>query len=224
MAKGWTWSYSKFKNFVACPKRNYEVDIAKNYTDSSEQLVWGNEVHKALADACTGKAPLPDSMKDYQRWVDEMVDKPGRPGKLLVEQKLALTEDFQATSFFANNVWYRGVCDVARIHGDIALARDWKTGKILDDSRQLMLMAQLLFVHNPLLKRIKTEFVWLKDDCVTGEWFARDTIMRNWPPVLDVVKQMKHAADTMTYLPIPGRLCARYCPVLSCPFHGKSHR
>lgn len=220
MAKEWSWSYSKYKNYDTCPKRHYEVDIAKNFTDSSEQLIWGNQVHDGLRDAAKGVAKLPDSMKDYQKWVDEVKD---GPGTLVVEMKMAINKAFQPTSWFANDAWFRGICDVARIDGPVALARDYKTGKILHDSRQLMLMSQCIFAHYPKVRRIKTEFVWLKDDCTTPETFNRDTIMREWPPVLEHVKQMKQAADTMTYPPKPGHLCARHCPVVSCPFHGKRH-
>lgn len=218
MSKEWNWAYSKYKNYDVCPKRHYEVDLAKNFTDSTDQLKWGNEVHDALRDATTGAKALPDSMKDYQRWVEEI--KSG-PGSLLVEMKMAITKEFQPTQYFANNVWFRGICDVARIDGPVALARDYKTGKLTHDSRQLMLMSQCIFVHYPKVQRIKTEFVWLKEDCTTEETFNRSTIHREWPPVLEQVKQMQQAAETMTYPPKPGRFCARYCPVLSCPFHGK---
>lgn len=220
MAKEWAWSYSKFKNFVVCPKRHYEVDLAKHFVEDSEQLTWGNTVHDALRDATTGKVPLPDTMKDYQRWITEIT---GGPGKIFVEQKYAITKDFQPTSYFANNVWYRGIADVVRMDGPVALARDYKTGQLKHDSRQLMLMAQCLFSHYPMLRRIKTEFVWLKDDCVTPEIFNRDTIAREWPPILPTVAEMEAANRTMTYPPKPGKLCARYCPVTSCPFHGKRH-
>lgn len=216
--KEWSWSYSKYKNYDTCPKRHYEVDVAKNFTDSSEQLEWGNQVHDCMRDAVTGKAKLPDSMRDYQKWVDQICS---GPGKLLVEMKMAITKTFQPTSWFGNDAWFRGICDVARVDGPVAIARDYKTGKLLHDSRQLMLMSQCIFAHYPKVKRILTEFIWLKEDCSTPETFNRDTIMREWPPVLDHVKQMKHAADTLTYPPKPGKLCARHCPVTSCPYHGK---
>jgi hypothetical protein len=216
--KAFSWSYSKYKNFNTCPKRFYEVDLAKNFTESSEQLIWGNQVHDAFKRALKYKAPLPNEMKDYQHWVDEMF---GGPGDLLVEQKLAMTRDFQPTDYFKPNVWFRGVCDVAKINGPVAWARDWKTGKLQHDSRQLVLMAQCLFVHYPKLSRIKTEFVWLKEDCVTVEVFDRDTIHREWISIFPQVKDMEHAAETLTYPPKPGKLCMRYCPVISCTYHGK---
>lgn len=235
MAKAFSWSYSKWKNFVACPKRHKEVDLDKHFVDSSEALTWGNEVHHGMAAACLDKAgisetgsgrdrlmaaPLPATMSDYQHWINHYAD-PALPGQLLVEQKYALTKDFRPTSWFGNDAWYRGVCDLARIDGSVARAADWKTGKILQDSRQLMLMAQCLFSYIPRLKRILTEFVWLKDDCKTPEVFSRDAIHREWPPVLAVVKEMEEAERTQNYPPKPNHLCYAHCPVSSCSFHRK---
>jgi len=215
-----TWSYSKKKNYDLCPKRHYEVDIAKHYHEESEQLAWGNRVHKALADACSGKATLTEEYADYQKWVDRI--KSG-PGELLVEQKYALTRDLQPCEYFGPRVWYRGIADIVRVDGPVALAVDWKTGKIQHDSIQLMLMAQCIFAFHKSVKKIKTLFVWLKDDCATPDEFNRDTIANEWVGLIDGVKQMEEASRTNTYEPKPNKLCARYCPVLSCPFHGKRH-
>lgn len=244
MAKQWAWSYSKFKNYFVCPKRHYEVDIAKHFNDSSEQLTWGNSVHDALKDATLGKAPLPDSMSDYQHWVDEMKsgvfrDDDGEPmtrpvwmrhlsapkSVLEVEQKYAITKDFQGTTWFGNNVWFRGICDAVRFDPTktVGLARDYKTGKVQHDSRQLMLMATCIFNNTPSLRLLRTEFIWLKDDCKTEETFHRNTIMNEWPPILTGVQEMIAADVAQSYPPKPGRLCGRYCPVISCPFHGKRH-
>lgn len=226
MAKNFSWSYSKFKNFVTCPKRHYEVDIAKHYTDSSEALTWGNDVHDGLAKACKGEAPLPDTMKDYQHWIDKYAA-PGLPGQLYVEQKYAMKSDFTPTGWSDwNNAWVRGIVDLMRVDGPVARVLDWKTGKLLHDSRQLMINSQVVFAQFPGVQRIKTEFVWLKEndpDAVTAETFNRKTIHREWPPVLDVVRQMEEAAKTMNYPPKPSNVCARWCPVTSCPFHGKRH-
>jgi hypothetical protein len=87
-----------------------------------------------------------------------------------------------------------------------------------------MLMAQCLFIHHQSLQRIKTEFIWLQGDCVTEETFDRDTIMREWAPLMPQVKTMEEASVTRNYPPKPGGLCARYCPVLSCSYHGKRFR
>ncbi len=218
MAKEWSWSYSKKKNYDTCPKRHYEVDIARNFRDESDQLIWGNQVHEALAKACVGEAPLPDPMKFYQPWVDAVVAAPGKP---LAEQKFAVTRDFKPTAYFAPNVWYRGICDMLKIHGDTATAIDWKTGAIKHDSIQLMLMATCIFVHHPEVNTVKTRFVWLQEGCTTPEVWHRDSIFKEWVSLVPEINAMEQASKTLTFPPKPSGLCRRYCPVKSCVFHGK---
>lgn len=221
-AKEWSWSYSKLKNFIVCPKRMYEVDILKSFSDGGgEALLWGNEVHEALKVALKNNTPLPATMKQYQYWVDRV--RRGA-GQLLVEQKYAITRDFRPTTYFANDVWYRGIGDVVRLNGVVALVLDWKTGKILEDSVQLMLMAQCLFSHFPEITHVRSSFVWLKDDCETPELLTRQEVADQWRDLLPKVLEMETAAKTLTYPPKPGHLCKNWCPVTSCPFHGKGSR
>lgn len=221
--KEWNWSYSKFKNFEVCPKRMYEIDIAKNYIepqDPNGPLAWGNRVHAALAKALTG-TPLPEEMKVYQPWVDRVLR---GSGKLLVEQKFAITRRLQRTEYFANDVWYRGIGDVVRIDGDLGLVLDWKTGKILEDSVQLMLMAQCLFSHYPTLKYVRSEFVWLKDECTTPELLSRQEVADQWAELLPRVAALESAHINQSYPPKPNNFCKNYCAVTACPFHGKGAR
>lgn len=224
--KGFSWSYSKYKNYHTCPKRHYEVDIQRNYTESSEALDWGGEVHTAMAGACRTdlpRIPLKDTMKEYQKWVDRYAH-PDAVGDVHVEQKYAMTKDFQPISWRSNNAWFRTVVDFLRVREPVAIMVDWKTGAMKHDSRQLMLSSQVIFAHFPGVRRIHTNFVWFKDDCSTPEDFSRNTIAQEWPPVLAGVKDMEKAAQSMTYPPKPGGLCRQWCPVTSCPFHGKSFR
>jgi hypothetical protein len=218
MAKPFAWSFSRLKNDETCPKKHYEVDIAKNYIDDTTQLKWGNEVHEALAKAVTRKAELPDSMKDYQSWVDRLR---AAPGETLVEQRYALTKELKPTEYFAPNVWYRGVADVVVLGSKLALAADWKTGKIVHDSIQLMLMAQCIFAFHPTIETVHTEFIWLKDNCTTPETFTRTGVADNWIGLLPRVQEYQRHVETQTFEPKPNRLCFRHCPVISCPFHGK---
>lgn len=224
--KEWAWSYSKLKNFEVCPKRHYEVDLCKNFNDNIDPVTGkpnpaleeGNQTHDALAKACSGAQPLPEKYKRYQIWVDRVL---AGPGQLLVEQKYAITRDFRPTTYFARDTWFRGIGDVVRIDGPVALVIDWKTGKVLEDSVQLMLMAQCLFSHYPQLKRVRSEFVWLKDECTTPEVFTRQEIAEQWVALLPRVNGLERAAKELTYPPKPGGLCKKYCPVQSCPFWRK---
>lgn len=220
--KEWSWSYSKLKNYETCPKRHYEIDLLKSVKEEeSESLMWGNSVHSSMAKACTGAEPLPATMKDYQRWVDLVRE---GPGQLLVEQKYAITRQFGPTTFFGRDAWYRGIGDVVRIHGPVALVLDWKTGKVLEDSVQLMLMAQCIFSHYPSVQRVRSEFIWLKEDCSTPEVFTRQELAVAWRDLLPRVGALETAGKTLTYPPKPSGLCKKYCPVTSCPFFGKGAR
>lgn len=215
-----SWSYSKIKNYDTCPKKHYEVDIAKSVQDDTTQLKWGNEVHDAMAKACSGKSPLPPDMLDFQPWVDRVRS---GPGELLVEQKYALTRDLQPTEYFSPRVWYRGIGDVVRVDGPVALVLDWKTGKILVDSVQLALMAQCVFAFHPDVKRVRSEFVWLKegDNISTPEIFDRNDMPGFWVGMLPRIQEYQNALSNMNFPPKPGKLCFKYCPVKSCPHNGK---
>lgn len=218
--KPFTWSFSKLKNFETCPLRHLEVDINKNFSDEGgEALVWGNEVHDAFHKCLRDGVPLPEAMALYQKWIDRVR---AGTGDLLVEQKYAITKDFQPTSYFAPNVWYRGIADVVRINDVVALAVDWKTGAIKVDSVQLMLMAQCLFSHFPALKVIQTKYVWLADDCETTETYTRNDVAGGWVGLLERVAELEHAWKSGDYPAKKSGLCYKYCPVLTCEHNGRN--
>ncbi len=221
--KPYAWSYSKLKNYETCPKKHYEVDIAKTHSeaksdDPNTPLNYGNRLHEQIALAITTRQPISAEFKEYQPWVDRVV---AGPGQLLVEQKYAITRDFGPTTYFAKDVWYRGIGDVVRIDGPVALVLDWKTGKVLVDSVQLMLMAQCIFSHYPEVQLVRSEFVWLKDDCTTPEVFTRQEVADNWVSLMERVNQLEMAHKLQDYPPKPSGLCRSWCPVVSCPYHGK---
>lgn len=236
MVKVWNWSYSKLKNYETCPRRHYEIDVAKNYAEKKVPggpLDWGDKVHTAMADALTDAAPkapdgsgivvglpgqLPPEMSSYQHWIEKVKQGPGR---LLTEQKYAITEDFKATQYFANNVWYRGIGDVVRVNGDVGLILDWKTGSKKEDPVQLLLMAQCLFSFYPLLRVVRSEFIWLQDDDHSQEIITRQRLALEWVGILDRVAALKDANTAQSYPPKAGALCKKWCVVQSCPFWGK---
>ncbi len=222
-AKDWSWSYSKLKNYEVCPRKHYEVDLAKTAAetqsnDPDSPLMYGNRVHEAFKNTLLNGAPLSKEMAHLQIWVDRVRN---GPGELLVEQKYAIDRQFKSTTYFANNVWLRTIGDVVRVDRDIALVIDWKTGKVLEDSVQLMLMAQALFSHYPNLKRVRSEFVWLKEDCTTPEVFDKQELADQWVELLPRINALENAHKTQTYPPKPGGLCKNYCPVQSCPYWKK---
>lgn len=221
MAKPFAWSWSKLKNFRVCPKRHYEVDIAKNIQEpESEQLKHGNLTHKALAKACNDGSQLPVEMLAYQRWVERVRS---GPGEIYTEQQYAIRRDFSKTSWYAPDAWCRCIGDVVKINGRVAMVLDWKTGKVLNDTQQLALMAQCIFSHFPEVTHVRSVYVWLAEDCETYETYTREDMAELWAGLLDEVKTMEMAYDKTNYPAQPGRLCRRWCPVTTCEYHGKPY-
>lgn len=223
MIKRFSWSYSKLKNYDTCPRKYNEIDLKKNplFVEPVEPggpLDWGNRVHQAMKAALEGRAPLPPEMVDYQPWVDRVL---AGPGKLFVEQKYAITKDFKATQWFAPNVWFRAIGDAVRIDEIVALILDWKTGKVLNDPIQLMLTAQAIFAHFPAVQKVRSEYVWLQEDCTTHEIFDRNTIHTFWPPIFERVSKLEVATVTENFPPKPSGLCKNHCPVKTCEFYKK---
>lgn len=217
--KPFTWSYSRLKNFESCPKRHWHCDIAKDVKEEeSEALTWGNEVHKALAQRIEKGTPLPKPMAMYESWCAKIL---ATPGAIRVEQRLAITKEFAVTGFFDRDVWFRGVGDVIKVSGPVALVADWKTGKILEDSQQLALTAACIFAAEPEVQAVRSEFIWLKEDAQTSQVFKRSEMAPMWSNLWPRIVALENAYNLTQYPAKPGFLCRRYCPVTSCPHHGQ---
>lgn len=219
--KPFAWSFSRLKNYETCPRRHLEVDILKNFKEEgSEALMWGEQVHKA-AELCLSKnEDLPVGMPTLQYWIDYI--KSVAYDKLLVEQKLAITRDFLPCGYFDKTCWFRTKADVLGIMGPVAIAIDWKTGKLQEDSQQLALMAAAAFANFPKLQKIRTEFIWLKEgrDVSTREDFNRSDMVQMWKNIWPRIETLENAYNTNNYPPKPGPLCRKWCPVKSCEFNG----
>jgi hypothetical protein len=220
--KEFAWSYSKIKNFESCPTRHLHIDVLKDVKEErSESLDWGDRLHEAAAKRLGPQhVPLPDSMKEIlSPWITR-VERGAEGGKLLTEQKYAMTRDMRPTGYFSNDVWLRGIADVLILKPPVALSLDWKSGKIIEDSVQLALVGALLFAHYPDVDKIRSTFVWLKEGCETNVYMVRDDLASLWMGLLPRVTALELAAVNNDYPPKPSGLCKRYCPVESCRYHG----
>lgn len=218
--KEWAWSYSKLKNYEICPKRHFHIDIAKDVKEEeSEQLAYGNNLHTHLANYVSKNVmiPVPYNTPINQKWADIIRD---APGTTLVEQKYAIRRDHTPCTYFDHQTWYRGIGDVVKLMGQVGLIIDWKTGKIVEDSVQLALMAQCMFSHYPELQAVRAEFIWLKEDATTRQNFHRADMIPFWNSMKGRVDTLENASKTMTYPPKPGYLCRKWCPVTGCPHQG----
>lgn len=230
--KPFTWSYSRLKNFEACPKRHWHIDVLpKGHPDKvvepkSEQLEYGDLVHKIMEQYIDKGIVMPPYHEPKLKpAADRALTYKGKDvrelgAKVMVEQKFAITEELKATTYFADDVWFRGIGDLVWILGGAAYIGDWKTGKVQEDSKQLALMAQCIFSHHPEVKVCKSEFVWLKENTETTAVIRREDMPLIWAELLPRVEASKHAYNTTSYPAKPGPFCARWCPVSQCPHNG----
>ena len=215
------WSYSSLNAFETCPKRYYLTIVSKQVKEpQTEATLHGNEVHKALELAIKGDQQLVPKYKQYAPIVERVR---ARDGKRLVEHKFGLTSSFKPTTFFAKDVWVRGVIDFLLAGEKTAVALDWKTGKVKTDGDQMKLFAGAAFASFPWIERVKVGYVWLANDKVTPGEYTRDDIPEIWDTFLPRVQRMETAAKADRWLPNPSGLCRAFCPVgrRLCDFCGK---
>lgn len=222
MAKQFTASFSKLKNFEQCAFRHLKVDLEKKYIDTSDQLEWGEQIHKAFENAFLRNQVLPENMAPWQKWVTVAKN---LPGEHLVEEEWALTRDLQPTEYFGPRCWWRGRGDFVALQEKTAAILDWKTGGMKHDSVQLLFSAACLFAYHKSIEKIRTTFVWLRDDETSSEDYTRKDVaeaLKNG--ILDRVAEMERAALNNIYPKRPSGLCVNHCPVKECNFHGVGPR
>jgi hypothetical protein len=233
------WSWSALDNFETCPKKYWHTRIRKDTKEpEGEAMMWGKQVHEALAERVSKGRKLPDTMP-YEKHADMVLENTDRTKVVLkVEQQLAVTEDMRPCGYFDKQVdpWLRVVADVLKVREDKSVARivDWKTGKgkfrrdpftgrFVSDSDQLLLSAAVVMAHYPV-ETVWTQFFWLQEDVVTDAIFTKEDLAPFWNRILPRVDRMENAYKTTEYPPKPSGLCVRHCPVTGCPYHGKGSR
>lgn len=219
MAKPFAWSFSALAGFETCARQYHEMRIKKAWPDPpGEAQLWGIEVHKHIEHRIGMGKELPT----YLSYVEPIVQKfETTKGVTQPEYKLALNAEFKPVEFFARDAWVRAVGDVVKVHGDVAFACDWKTGKYKEGDGQLKLQSAVMFATYPHVNRIGIVYAWLKDKRTTVRTFERKEVPMIWQEFLPRVKRMELAIQNGDFPPNPSGLCRQYCQVLSCEHNGR---
>jgi len=220
--KEWSWSYSKLKNYRTCPFRYKRIDLDKAYNidadaEHNPDLVWGKRVHKGFEDRIGKGIPFPADLAMFEGAAQRLLQ---APGKIMVEQQLAIDKQFQPCGWFADQTWFRAVADYLCVNGRVAIAVDYKSGKILENVEQLALMADVVFAHYPEVEAVRTEFWWLKDDAVSREDIYRKNRRALWQGILPEVMSMQKAQESGLFPKKSSGLCKKHCPVTECEHNG----
>lgn len=222
LAKPFSWSFSRVKNFETCPRRYHEIDVLKNFREAkSPELQVGFAVHEAMAKRLTDGTPLPANMP-FEHWIEWVANE---GGKITVEEEIAITSEFKPCAYFdkVKPVWLRAKIDVLRLNGRDAHIIDWKTGKVKPDMTQLKLAALCVMVHHPHIFNITADLVWLGDNTRTTEKFTVDELVDWWVHGMTKrVTVLQKSHDENHFPPSPSGLCGRWCVVTSCEYCGQS--
>jgi len=224
IAKPFAWSYSRLKNWRACPLKHYMIDLAKAVKEEkSAALEGGTYAHDEIAKYIRSnkQAPLPATLRDYQKEVDRVIGN-DPPGTLwIVERNMAIRHDLSACDSFDPKVWMRAKTDFVKVHAPVAVAIDWKTGAIKEEQEQLGLMAQCVFSQYEGVEKIRTQYVWLGHNATTTADFTRDSMQEMWLAITPEIEAYEAAYKAGDFPPRPSGLCKRHCPVQSCMYYGK---
>lgn len=211
------WSYSSLKEYDQCPKKYFEIQVAKNYKQIPTQaMIYGNEVHSALELYVKEGKPLAKNYERFKPFVDDLIN---IPGDKLTEYKMGLKKDRTACDYSDPNRWVRGIADLVIIDNDYAFIVDYKTGSNkYPDPKQLRLMSLMTFAHFPEVKKVKAGLLFIMHNTFIPQEYVREDIDKSWTHFESALTRLDNSFDNDVWQPKPTPLC-KWCPVKSCEFN-----
>tara|TARA_R100000988_G_C3982896_1_gene157997 strand:- start:626 stop:1297 length:672 start_codon:yes stop_codon:yes gene_type:complete len=217
MANVNSWSYSSLSLFKQCPRKYYHLKVVKDIKEPvSQPMLYGNRVHKAAEEYVKNNVEIPEPFKYIKKSVDTILE--NFKGEVFCEERLGVTKSLEPCSFYAKDVWYRGIVDLLIIQEDKAVIIDYKTGKHPDraDTDQLELMSLAVFKHYPFINKIKAGLLFVvKKALIKAKYSSdeQDDLWVKWRDEVDVlntcyVNDVWNARENFT--------CRGWCPVTSC--------
>jgi hypothetical protein len=216
LEKPFAWSWTQLENFENCPRRWWLETWTKRVPYvQNDAARWGDVCHKAL-DKRLGpdKIPLPANVKHLEAFALPVEVAEASGCKLVTEQKLAVTEGWAPTTYFAKDTWCRAQTDWTLERGDKIVIGDWKTGKPKEGSDQLRLAAALALAHRPHIQEARISFVWIGENRAepTSARITRDELPAVRASFLPRIKRMTDAVEADHFPPKPSGLCG-WCSV-----------
>jgi hypothetical protein len=218
----YTWSYSSISLFQQCPRKYHRLRVLKDIVEPPQaHLDYGSAVHKAAEDYVCGGIDIPEKYGFIKTPLDAFKI---LPGKKHCEYEMGLTKDFKPCAFRDPDVWFRGIADLLVINGDEAKIVDYKTGKSAQyaDTKQLELLALLVFKHFPNVKHVKAGLVFFVAESLVKAEFTEDQQSIAWTRWLPEIERLETALETDMWNPKPNFTCRKFCAVVDCEHNGKN--
>jgi RecB family exonuclease len=215
------WSFTALSTFETCPLQYKHKYVLKDVPfEETEAIKEGNRAHTALENFIAKGESLPS---EFAHFAPIMAAITKHKCELRPEQEVAATRDWKPTAYSYRNkdAWVRGKADLLMVSGATAIAIDYKTGKVKEDSDQLRLMAALVFVNNPHINTILTAFIWLKHGKMTSQVIHRNHLSILQSEYGARMAEVERANEVGLYPPKKSGLCRGWCPVKSCQYWEK---
>jgi hypothetical protein len=212
------WSYSSIKTFDQCPKKYYHLKVAKDVKDTAgPEADYGTQAHEAAEHYIKHGTPIPGKFKIMRPVVETLAK---FPGDKHTELKLGVRKTdtgYEPTTFFAKDVWWRGIVDLLIVNGSTAHMVDYKTGKNAKyaDMKQLDLMAGAIFVHFPEVMKIKSGLAFVVSNEFPKKTHTREHVDTYFSVFDKQLEQLEDATDSGMWNTKTSGLCS-FCPVTSC--------
>lgn len=221
--KPFAFTATSLTDFEGCPRKHNETRLAKRFPDTGDRTAadFGDGLHKALERYCKGQGEfeIDPKFKDYKEIGDKVLALPGRK---FYELQLAINGDLDPVDYWSKPApFYRCKIDVFDIvNQELALAIDYKSGKVKSDPTQLDLNALTAFAHYPKIQLIGTAYWWLTNGgTTTSSKIYRYNTPDLWNKYLPRAHAYKEAIEKQDFPPRPSGLCHGWCPVTTCEFH-----
>jgi len=215
------WSYSSIKTFEQCPKKYFHLKIAKDVKDEpGEAAEYGTAVHLAAEEFIRDGKPIPEKFAFMRPIVEPLAAKQGEKHTELRLGVAKTDTGFAPTTFFAKDVWYRGIVDLLIVDGTKGWMIDYKTGKNAKyaDMKQLDLMAGALFIKHPELETIKSGLAYVVSQEFPKKTHKREHLDKYMSVFDDQLYSLDAAMENGVFNPKSGPLCG-WCPVTTCEHH-----
>ena len=220
------WSYSSIKTFDQCPKKYFHLKIVKDVKDiPGEAADYGTAVHGAAELFIKDGTPIPEKFS-YMRPIMEPLA--AKKDTKHTELRLGVRKTdtgYEPTTFFAKDVWWRGIVDLLIVNGSTAYMIDYKTGKNAKyaDMKQLDLMAAATFVHYPEVQKIKSALAFVVSNEFPKKVHVREKQDEYFSVFNDQLDQLESAMDNDIWNAKTSPLCG-WCPVKSCEHYKPPRR
>jgi hypothetical protein len=218
------WSYSKVHAFETCPRQFFEEKVLKKYPQKETAAMrYGTDFHEAAEHYVGSNAPLPERFNFAKDALDKLI---ATDGDKLPEMKMGLTVDLEPCDFYADDVWWRGICDLTILHKPTLSAKvlDYKTGASAKyaDTGQLELMAIATFMYFKKLQTIKAALFFVVPKNLVKAVYTRDDLPRLIKKWNGKFERMEAAFENDVWNAHQSGLCKNHCPVVDCAHNGRN--